>query len=139
MDVWEKVLTPSQELRTWFHEDASRRDEFEAKYRMELEDISDEIAKRLIAIDEPVMTLVTAAKDLAFGHVAVPRRFVEERKTAPCDPVSRFDYPVLSESIPTVAFAWEHRHQCDPNNSLLAAFEIATTAGCLSRRSTEMA
>lgn len=37
VEAWRKDLAPSAELRTWFHHDASKWDEFLRRYRAELE------------------------------------------------------------------------------------------------------
>ena len=43
LDVWAKALTPSNELRKWFHEDTSRQADFEERYLIELEESQSEI------------------------------------------------------------------------------------------------
>lgn len=77
IDLWAKELTPSNELRKWFHNDSSRYDEFVAKYTDELKERRDEINTLLTSLDEPVLTLVTSTKELSGGHVAVLSRFLE--------------------------------------------------------------
>lgn len=79
IDLWAKELTPSNELRKWFHEDSSRCDEFVAKYTRELEERHDEIKTLLDSFDQPTLTLVTATKDLSQGHVAVLKRFLDDQ------------------------------------------------------------
>ncbi len=37
VEAWRKDLAPSAELRTWFHHDAAKWDEFLRRYRAELE------------------------------------------------------------------------------------------------------
>ncbi len=79
IDHWPKALTPSHELRKWFHADsANRQDEFAAKYTTELNERTDEIGDLLGSIDSQTITLVTATKDLENGHVAVLKKFLEK-------------------------------------------------------------
>ncbi len=71
IDLWAKELTPSNELRKWFHEDPTRYEEFVATYTEELEERRDEINTLLRSLDQSILTLVTSTKDLSGGHVAV--------------------------------------------------------------------
>ncbi|WLQ35755.1 DUF488 family protein [Streptomyces castrisilvae] len=76
IDRWLKDLTPSDELRSWYHEDRSgtRYDAFVDRYRAELAD-----PVHTAAVDELVglvreggpVTLVTAVKDVPHSHVPV--------------------------------------------------------------------
>ncbi|MGW0782033.1 DUF488 domain-containing protein [Streptomyces sp. NPDC002913] len=76
VDVWAKDVTPSKELRTWYHEDrtAERYDGFVDRYRSELADPAHtEAVEALLALVRgggPV-TLVTAVKDVPASHVPV--------------------------------------------------------------------
>ncbi|MGW1815136.1 DUF488 domain-containing protein [Streptomyces sp. NPDC002125] len=76
IDVWAKDVTPSKELRTWYHEDrtAERYDDFVDRYRTELGDPAHtEAVQALLALVRgggPV-TLVTAVKDVPASHVPV--------------------------------------------------------------------
>ncbi|MEU2022774.1 DUF488 family protein [Streptomyces sp. NPDC016469] len=76
IDRWLKDLTPSDELRSWYHEDrsATRYDTFVERYRAELSGPAeaaavDELAG-LVREGGPV-TLVTAVKDVEHSHVPV--------------------------------------------------------------------
>ena len=76
IDKWLKDVTPSKELRSWYHEDrtGARYDDFAARYRDELDD-----PVHTAAVDELVhlvreggpVTLVTAVKDVPHSHVPV--------------------------------------------------------------------
>ncbi|MEV7233298.1 DUF488 family protein [Streptomyces sp. NPDC051020] len=76
IDRWLKDLTPSNELRSWYHEDRSgtRYDDFVDRYRAELADPAHTAAVRelveLVRAGGPV-TLVTAVKDIPHSHVPV--------------------------------------------------------------------
>ncbi|MGW3584166.1 DUF488 domain-containing protein [Streptomyces rubiginosohelvolus] len=75
VDVWLKDLTPSNELRSWYHHDrTARHEEFVERYRAELDDtVHTEAVERLVGLvrDGGPVTLVTAAKDVADSHVPV--------------------------------------------------------------------
>lgn len=79
IDLWAKAMTPSNELRTWFHEDSTRLPEFSTKYIQELNERETEIEELLATIDQPVVTLVTATKDIENGHAAILKDYLERR------------------------------------------------------------
>ncbi len=76
IDKWLKDLTPSDELRSWYHEDRSgtRYDAFVDRYRAELagpvQAASVDELTALVRAGGPV-TLVTAVKDVPHSHVPV--------------------------------------------------------------------
>lgn len=76
IDKWLKDITPSNELRDWYHEDrsATRYDEFVDRYRAELADPVHAAAVHelveLVREGGPV-TLITAVKDVPHSHVPV--------------------------------------------------------------------
>ena len=68
--LWMKGVTPSTELRSWFHKDAADRfSEFEKRYTKELSGSKDIIELRKIIKKQPRATLVTAVKDIEHSHV----------------------------------------------------------------------
>lgn len=68
IDVWLKEITPSSELRTWFHEDkASRYKSFATKYAHELKKLPPEVVDSLRKKKD--VTLVTAVKDIEKSHI----------------------------------------------------------------------
>ncbi|MFJ3529152.1 DUF488 domain-containing protein [Streptomyces sp. NPDC090132] len=76
IDKWLKDLTPSKELRSWYHEDRSgtRYDDFVDRYRAELADpLHTAAVGELVALvrDGGPVTLVTAVKDVPHSHVPV--------------------------------------------------------------------
>lgn len=76
IDVWLTDVTPSDELRSWYHQDRSgaRHDTFVDRYRTELGDPAHtEAVDRLVAIvrEGGPVTLITAVKDVADSHVPV--------------------------------------------------------------------
>ncbi len=76
IDLWAKELTPSNELRKWFHAEPSRHEEFTARYMAELDSRHASIMKVMNAIDASTVTLVTATKDLERGHTATLVQFL---------------------------------------------------------------
>ncbi|MFD3652661.1 DUF488 domain-containing protein [Streptomyces sp. 24-1644] len=75
IDRWPKDVTPSNELRSWYHQDPeSRYDDFVDRYRTELSDPAhtEAVGELLDLLREggPV-TLVTAVKDIPRSHVPV--------------------------------------------------------------------
>lgn len=76
IDLWLKEITPSSELRTWFHEDkASRYLAFAAKYARELKKLSPEVVEPLRKKKD--VTLVTAVKDIKKSHIPTLVKFLE--------------------------------------------------------------
>ncbi|MEU0137106.1 DUF488 family protein [Streptomyces sp. NPDC006296] len=76
VDLWAKDVTPSDELRTWYHEDRSggRYDAFADRYRTELGDPAHtEAVETLLALLRRggAVTLVTSVKDVPASHVPV--------------------------------------------------------------------
>ena len=73
LDEWAKDVAPSTELRTWYHHDPAKFDEFRHRYRTELEQPGPrEALRRLraLAAGKPV-TLLTATKDPDLSQAAV--------------------------------------------------------------------
>ncbi|MFJ8749770.1 DUF488 domain-containing protein [Streptomyces sp. NPDC102441] len=75
VDLWAKDVTPSTELRTWYHEAPDGRyDDFVDRYRTELGDPAHtEAVQELLALLRRggAVTLVTAVKDVPASHVPV--------------------------------------------------------------------
>ncbi|MEC3916774.1 DUF488 domain-containing protein [Nocardia sp. CDC160] len=83
IDDWVKEVTPSNELRKWYHADPeTRRAEFERKYRIELTDHAARqgLARLRQEAAEGPLTLVTATKDPEHSHVPV---LIEELRETP--------------------------------------------------------
>lgn len=79
-DLWEKDVTPSSDLRKWYHEDlAGHWSEFAKKYRKELEK-SDAVKAFLEKIKtEKTVTLLYAAKDETQNHALILQKFLESK------------------------------------------------------------
>ncbi|MFJ4468180.1 DUF488 domain-containing protein [Streptomyces sp. NPDC089424] len=79
VDEWPKGLTPSTELRQWYHAGEGSYEEFARRYEAELAE--PEAARLLDGVRktaaEGTVTLVTGSKNLEQGHVAVLARLLE--------------------------------------------------------------
>ncbi|MGW8762714.1 DUF488 domain-containing protein [Streptomyces sp. NPDC055815] len=79
IDEWPKALTPSTELRHWYHGPDGAYEEFCRRYEAELD--APEAAAALDRLRElaarETVTLLTAAKDPSTSHTSVLRRALE--------------------------------------------------------------
>lgn len=74
LDEWLRAIAPSDELRRWFKHDPERWDEFQQRYRAELDsgDAAAALAHlRQLATAKPVLTLLYAAHDETHNNAAV--------------------------------------------------------------------
>ncbi|MER5216466.1 DUF488 family protein [Streptomyces sp. NPDC002838] len=78
VDEWPKALTPSTELRRWYHAGEGSHEEFSRRYEAEL--AAPEAAELLEHVRElagnGAVTLLTAAKDPEESHAAVLARLL---------------------------------------------------------------
>ncbi len=63
IDLWEKEIAPSSDLRKWFHHEPDKWDEFKKRYFDELKDKHELINFILEKSHDSVVTLLYAAKD----------------------------------------------------------------------------
>lgn len=79
-DLWEKEITPSPDLRKWYHEDlAGHWSEFAKKYRKELQK-SDAARTFLDQIrTRKTVTLLYGAKDETQNHAIILQKFLESK------------------------------------------------------------
>ncbi|GAA3769961.1 DUF488 family protein [Streptomyces coacervatus] len=79
VDEWPKALTPSTELRRWYHAGEGSYEEFADRYEAELD--APEAAELLGRVRELAakgsVTLLTAAKDPGQSHAAVLVRLLD--------------------------------------------------------------
>jgi uncharacterized protein YeaO (DUF488 family) len=79
VDEWPKGLTPSTELRRWYHADERSYEEFGERYEAEL--AAPEAAELMDHVRElagkGAVTLLTAAKSPEHSHAAVLARLLE--------------------------------------------------------------
>ncbi|MFD0313026.1 DUF488 domain-containing protein [Streptomyces flavalbus] len=78
VDEWPKAVTPSTELRRWYHADEGSYEEFSERYEAELD--ADEAAEALAGLRESAragtVTLLTASKTPERSHAAVLARLL---------------------------------------------------------------
>jgi uncharacterized protein YeaO (DUF488 family) len=71
VDLWLKDVAPSAELRRWFGHDPARWDEFQRRYRRELDAQPDVLIPLLTAARAGPVTLVYAARDERHNSASV--------------------------------------------------------------------
>ena len=78
IDLWLKEVAPSPELRKWYAHDLARWDEFQRRYRLELQN-NPEVAhlQQIIAEGRPV-TLVFAARDAEHSSARLLKDYLKE-------------------------------------------------------------
>ncbi len=81
LDHWVRDVAPSTELRHWFDHTAERREEFEQRYRSELEDadLAEALQELRDLVDGGTVTLLTATKDMDLSHAPILRDLLDER------------------------------------------------------------
>ncbi len=78
LDLWLKEIAPSTQLRTWFGHDPAKWNEFVTRYRAELDDNGEVVAKlREIIRSHPVVTLVYSAKNEADNQAVALRDYMQ--------------------------------------------------------------
>lgn len=79
IDFWPKALTPSNELRKWYHQDIQHHwTEFEKRYEAELALQNELIQQFKDMAKQEKLTLVTATKQSGQTHVDVLKRILEK-------------------------------------------------------------
>lgn len=81
IDWWAKEITPSNELRKWYHEDMENRwDEFQQKYQTELSSEFTALEALRTLSEKEMVTLISAVKNIEHSHVTVLIELVQQRK-----------------------------------------------------------
>lgn len=79
LNEWNKIISPSAELRKWFNHEPEKFPEFEAKYLLELKQHEDELNRiRDIAGKQPV-TLLYAAKDPQINQAVILEKVLNKK------------------------------------------------------------
>ncbi|HJE19299.1 MAG TPA: DUF488 domain-containing protein [Aliicoccus persicus] len=76
-DTWYKDLAPSTALRKWFNHDEDKWEEFQKKYKDELEDHKDILNEIRESADGHNVTLLYAAKDEKHNNAVVLKHVLE--------------------------------------------------------------
>lgn len=79
LDDWPKDITPSNELRKWFHADPTRWPEFQTRYRAELATHPEAVARCLDWCGKGPVVLLTASRDLDHSQAPVLRDYLAEQ------------------------------------------------------------
>lgn len=76
-DLWDKQISPSTELREWFHADPQTRwSQFEVRYKEELAANPAVKALRQTIADKPRVTLLYSSRDAGHNNAVVLRDFL---------------------------------------------------------------
>ena len=78
IDLWERELAPSSQLRTWFGHDPTKFARFRERYRAELMRHRDALVSLVLQSERETVTLVYAAKDPQHSNAAVLKELLEE-------------------------------------------------------------
>lgn len=78
LDGWLKDVAPSNELRKWFGHDPARWDEFQTRYRHELDANRAAVQPLLDAAAAGKITLVYGARDTGHNEAVVLRDYLLE-------------------------------------------------------------
>lgn len=78
-DVWLRDLAPSSELRQWFNHAPARWDEFQARYRAELDRHPDAVAEGLAWCRKGPVSLLYDVHEGVPNHATVLRDYLDAR------------------------------------------------------------
>lgn len=76
IDLWAKDIAPSSELRKWFSHDPAKWEEFQVRYRQELDSMPS-IVKQFKTELTGDVTFIYGAKDTEHTHALVLKRYFE--------------------------------------------------------------
>ena len=81
-DLWNKEITPSNDLRKWFDHDPDKFNQFKSAYKEELikneetAGFAETIKEELVEQD---VTLLYSAKDKEYNHAIILKEFLNEQ------------------------------------------------------------
>jgi uncharacterized protein YeaO (DUF488 family) len=78
VDLWLKDIAPSPQLRTWYGHELAKWEEFQRRYRAELQNNSAVGQLQQLQQDKPIITFVYAARDTDHNSAWVLKAFLEE-------------------------------------------------------------
>jgi uncharacterized protein YeaO (DUF488 family) len=79
IDAWPREITPSTELRRWYHHEPERFAEFRERYLAELSEHGDRLDELRAAVRGKTATLLTATRDVDYSHAVVLRDVLARR------------------------------------------------------------
>jgi uncharacterized protein YeaO (DUF488 family) len=78
VDLWLKDIAPSPQLRTWYGHELEKWEEFQRRYRTELQTNAAVGQLQQLQQDKPIITFVYAARDTEHNSALVLKAFLEE-------------------------------------------------------------
>jgi len=81
MDAWLKDVAPSDSLRRWYAHDVQKWEEFQQRYRSELEKNAKEWEPFLEALEDGAVTLLYSARNVEHNSALVLKSFLEDQST----------------------------------------------------------
>ena len=78
VDLWLKDIAPSPQLRTWYGHELAKWEEFQRRYRAELQTNAAVEHLQQLQQDKPNITFVYAARDTEHNSALVLKAFLEE-------------------------------------------------------------
>ena len=78
VDLWLKDIAPSPQLRTWYAHELAKWEEFQRRYRAELQTNAAVAQLQQLQQDKPIITFVYAARDTEHNSALVLKAFLEE-------------------------------------------------------------
>ena len=80
MEAWLKDVAPSADLRRWFGHDPAKWDEFQRRYRAELDENQKAWEPLLEAVKRGDVTLLYSARDTEHNNAIVLKDYLEEHR-----------------------------------------------------------
>ncbi len=81
MDAWLKDVAPTTELRRWFGHDPDKWEEFQSRYRSELDANPDAWKPLLEASKRGNVTLLYSAHDSEHNNAVVLKAYIQQRNS----------------------------------------------------------
>jgi uncharacterized protein YeaO (DUF488 family) len=82
MEAWLKEVAPSTELRRWFGHDPAKWEEFERRYRAELDEHPEAWKPLVDASRKGKVTLLYSARDTEHNNALVLKSYLEKQMDA---------------------------------------------------------
>jgi uncharacterized protein YeaO (DUF488 family) len=79
LDVWMREISPSSELRKWYHRDLTQWSEFKKRYFKELESQPDLVKDLRQKAKKSAVTLIYAGKDPKHNNALALKEYLERR------------------------------------------------------------
>jgi uncharacterized protein YeaO (DUF488 family) len=80
IDLWMKEVAPSTALRKWFGHDTDKWEEFQKRYRKELDANERAVAELKEHLGKKTVTLVYGAKDTEHNQAVVLKDYLESHR-----------------------------------------------------------